>query len=626
MNINFENLDNIKKSAITELQKDLNFEIGNDGVILKAYQINNGLNVICKSNEVLIEYSHLSEFFRGFRIYIENANNTDFIINETCKVEDLGLMVDCSRNAVPKIETVKKLIRKISMLGYTYLQLYTEDTFEVEDEPYFGHFRGRYSKEELKELDYYGNCFGIELMPCIQTLAHLKSITKWEPYQEIIDYNDILLVGSERTYKLIDNIFKTLSECFTSRKVNIGMDEAHMLGLGKYLDTHGFVGRNKIMADHLKIIVEICNKYGFQPSMWSDMFFRLAAKGEYNNKAVITEEITKHVPKEVTLIYWDYFGDEISHYDGMIKKHKMFNNPITFAGGAMKWIGFVPDNRFSMFTSSIALNSCLENGIKDVLVTAWGDGGGECSIFSVLPTLVLYSETLYGYEAKSKEFYSAFKACAKCDFDTFMSVDLANRLSTSENPKELNNSNRYILYDDCFNGVLDTAITPEDKETYKINLPKIAKAQNECSEFSYIFKTLKALTEVLEIKIVLGIKTRKAYKQKDLAAIKILISNDYTQILVKIKALYEAFKEQWFLENKPHGFDVQDIRFGGLLLRIESCKKRLEQFVNSEISIIDELEEDQLDIFGNENNFGKSRMILYNNWEYISTVNCLGVQ
>ena len=60
-----------------------------------------------------------------------------------------GAMLDMSRNAVMKPEEVKKYARLLKSLGYNMIQLYTEDTYEVSDEPYFGYLRGKYSKEEL---------------------------------------------------------------------------------------------------------------------------------------------------------------------------------------------------------------------------------------------------------------------------------------------------------------------------------------------------------------------------------------------------------------------------------------------------------------------------------------------
>lgn len=50
-------------------------------------------------------------------------------------------------------------------MGYNTLMLYTEDTYEVDGQPYFGYMRGRYSKAELRELDDYAAEKGMELIP-----------------------------------------------------------------------------------------------------------------------------------------------------------------------------------------------------------------------------------------------------------------------------------------------------------------------------------------------------------------------------------------------------------------------------------------------------------------------------
>lgn len=147
----------------------------------------------------------------------------------------LGVLIDCSRNAVLKVETFQKLIKHLALMGYSSVQLYTEDTYEIKEYPYFGYMRGRYSGEQLKSMDLYASSFGIELIPCIQTLAHLGTALKWETFSDIVDCDDILLIDEEKTYDLIDAMFRTMSKHISSRKINIGMDEAHMVGLGKYL-------------------------------------------------------------------------------------------------------------------------------------------------------------------------------------------------------------------------------------------------------------------------------------------------------------------------------------------------------------------------------------------------------
>ena len=39
--------------------------------------------------------------------------------------------------------------------------------------------------------------------------------------------------------------------------------------------------------------------------------------------------------------------------------------------------------------------SSKRHGVKDVTITAWGDNGGETSIFAVLPSLQAWAELMY---------------------------------------------------------------------------------------------------------------------------------------------------------------------------------------------------------------------------------------
>lgn len=171
-----------------------------------------------------------------------------------------GTMLDCSRNAVMTAESVRRWIDLTAKLGCNTLHLYMEDTYEVDGQPYFGHLRGRYSKAELKQIDAYAAAHGMQVIPCIQTLAHVNALFHWPVYREIHDAADILLTGDERTYALVDGMFRTLRECLRTNIVNIGMDEADLLGLGKYLTLHGYRDRFSILMEHLRRVSEMAKK------------------------------------------------------------------------------------------------------------------------------------------------------------------------------------------------------------------------------------------------------------------------------------------------------------------------------------------------------------------------------
>ena len=522
-----------------------------------------------------------------------------------------GVMLDCSRNAVLTVKSVKKYIDILERLGYNTLMLYTEDTFEVNNQPYFGYLRGRYSKDELKEIDKYAKEHNIELIPCIQTLAHLNAIVRWSAYRDYNDIHDILLAGDERTYKLIEDIFETLAECFTSRTVNIGMDEAHMVGLGKYLDLHGYHNRFEILINHLTRVSEIAKKYGFKPLMWSDMFFRLASGGYYGENIKIDKKITSLVPKEVSLIYWDYYSKEKSHYDNMFKAHKQFDNDTWFAGGLWCWNGFAPKNGFSIDIAKAAIPSLIENNIENAIFTLWGDDGKECSDFTVMPSLYYVASLAKGI-TDEEQIKEGFKKEFGIDFDEFMLLDLPD--TTDDEPRTCNNPEKYMFYNDCFNGIFDCSVDIDFVPKYKECAEKLARNKDN-TEYGYLFDFYAKLCSFLQIKYTIGKRTRNAYKKNDKKSLKIIL-NDYNELLRLLNEFYEAFKKVWFTENKPFGFDVQDIRIGGLKQRIEHCIERLSCYLDGKTEKIEELCEDILNEF-------PDKYFYFNNWSTNATVNVM---
>jgi hypothetical protein len=64
-------------------------------------------------------------------------------------------MIDCSRGGVLRPKTVYFFLNNMALMGLNMLQLYTEDTYEVEGEPLFGYLRGKYTTRELSLIDDY---------------------------------------------------------------------------------------------------------------------------------------------------------------------------------------------------------------------------------------------------------------------------------------------------------------------------------------------------------------------------------------------------------------------------------------------------------------------------------------
>ena len=129
-----------------------------------------------------------------------------------------------------------------------------------------------------------------------------------------------------------------------------------------------------------------------------------------------------------------------------------------------------------------------------------------------------------------------------------------------------------------------------DDERYRAVADKLASAKRDAGNLAYVFDTLEALARALVYKAPLGLKTRRFYKEGNKAELEKLANGDYKTSIKLIEDFYKIFKKQWYKDNKGFGFEIQAIRIGGLIRRLEDCREELLAYVNGEISEIEELE------------------------------------
>ena len=591
MKYNVSYLDQDLQETLKEFSM---FELDNQGLLLCAIPSDENYTKL-EAETLTIYYTNKARFVYSLFLY----NGVGYTGATNCEFDTVTAMVDMSRNAVGQVSSVKKLMRHLVLMGYTAFQPYMEDVYEIPEEPYFGYKRGKYSQAELKEIAGYGKKLGLEVVPAVQTLAHLNGIARWRTYHNIIDFADILLVDEERTYTLIENMLRSLKECFGSKKINLGLDEAHMLGLGKYLDKHGYTKRVDILARHIKKVCELAGKYGFtQPMVWSDMFFRLVSNGAYASVKELPEEVLNLAPENLTMLGWNYYFTDSKYYENMLNLYKKFNRPLCYAGGANSWHGVTPMNGFAMKQTKAVIEGCKRANVKNYMFTIWGDDGAECSTFACLPSLAYAGALTNG----RRDYKKLFECATGIAFDKFMRLDLNNEVV--EKYDVVAAPSKYMLYNDCLQGLLDCTVKEGDAEKYV----GIARKLNACTkheEWGYLFKTQEKLAKFLAIKYDLGVKTRKAYEAKDKQALQALIDNEYKQVLKRLDDFYSAFEEQWYHDNKAYGFEVQDLRLGGLKQRITHIRKILSDYVSGKIDKVEELEEGVLNVHCDENGNGK---------------------
>ncbi len=589
MKITFIDLPTGLREPLDEIAPLLSYTIGDGGTPVHVRQNTVGPKIIIDGDTVTIEYHKVPEFFRMLTM-LPKRIGTDGTYEEFPAHEDLCLMSDCSRNAIFHLEGAKRMIRYIALMGFTAFMLYTEDTYEIPEYPMFGHMRGRFTQEELRAIDDYAALFGIEVIPCIQVLAHLTAALRWSNFDTIKEDAHTLLVGEDDTYTLIDAMLRTCRACFRTKRIHIGMDEAHGLGTGRYLDKHGYRPRSDIFLEHLNKVVGMCEEYDFAPMIWSDMFFRNAFGGGYYVKeGEIPSEVTEMVPKNVSLVYWDYYNPDEQTVQHMMHCHKQFGNPVIFAGGAWKWSCVTPRNYFSQYVNDTQLRIAREEHLPMVIATTWGDNGAEVSNFSVMPTLQQYAEYCYAHGEDRTWVATRFEETFHMAFDDCLLVDTANMLSDTNLHSEYSLSAKQMLYNDVLGGLIDYHIKPcyaqeyADKANAFTDLPE--------GPFSYILRTAEKLCRLLALKATLSIDIRAAYGDKDTAALKEIAQTRIPATIEALNAYLDAAREEWYHDNKPFGFEVIELRLGGLKERLASAKRTIEEYVNGYRDCIEQLDE-----------------------------------
>ena len=564
---------------------------------------NTALRVSIEGKDIGIEYGGGSSVFlrglaRAVRWAREGAESRS--ITEKPIFDLIGAMIDMSRNAVMNLTAAKFMMRKTALMGLNAFMLYTEDTYEVEGYPYFGYMRGRYTKAELKELDKYALALGIELIPCIQTLGHLHTHLKWAAAARYKDSDGNLYPGKDDTYRLIDAMLDTVTECFTTKRIHIGMDETNQLGRGNRLTLEGYRPESELYMEHLGRVTEMVKARGLRPMMWSDMMMHFVAVGDTAGKHGydITNEhsdaMKKYIPEGVEQVFWDYYNPDENFYRKNVENHRKYLGDCTlFAGGVWAWSGYSILFKRSLAFTLPALNVCKEQDVKQVIATVWHNGA-ESNLITSLAGIAWYAD--YGYKGAYSEegVKECFAAATGESYDSFIKLEEIDEPHGQTVPLS-----RALLYNDPLIPFADKTIEGiELKNYYEALTATLTKI--EVSEFyKPAFATSVALSSLFENKADFGQRLKSAYDAKD-AELLGALALECDAIAEKIELLRTTHRGAWMLYNKPFGWEVFDIRYGGLIMRFKTCKDRILSYLSGEVASLEELDAERLRIDGSD--------------------------
>lgn len=579
-----------------------NCHIGPDGLQV-AVRPGDVLSVRITKNAAEICYPQ-GGFFRALGLLLEHRDEENYTITEQPRFENLGLQIDLSRNQAMSLRAIKDMMDFLALMGYRQLYLYMEDMYCVPGREYFGYMRGRYTPEELKELDDYAAGYDMELIPSIEVLGHMEQYLRWDESADVRDTARELLADSETTYQFIEAMIKSVMAPLRTKKICLNMDETHNLGLGNYLKLNGYEKKSVLFCRHLNKMFEITDALGLEGIIASDMFFRMAAPdGDYYTEStVIPPEIADKIPQNATLIYWHY-GEDPGCDEHMVQKHMALNRRIIFYGGTWTWSGHLPHTEYAIRATKEALPVCAKYGIRDVVQTIWGDDdGGTCSHFYSLLTLQYTAEYAFGHE-NDDWLAKRFRFCTGGEMDAFMAM--SNYQSKYKFGEISNNfmdlfRGKTLFWQDVLMGQADEYLQKNPmSDFYGQTAAKFEKYAAEDSKWQAHYAYIHTVFRYLSLKCAIAEKLEKAYKDKDDAVLSEVLTTQLPALLDLTMLCHEQHKKLWMAGYKPFGWEPLDHHYGGTEARIRTACQRLEAYLSKEIPCLEELEEKRLPMMVN---------------------------
>ena len=326
----------------------------------------------------------------------QSHTNTFFGKKENPCFKRRGLMLDVSRNRVPKMHTLKRLINALKILKYNELQLYTEHSFAYSDHQVVWEGASPITHEEVREIDAYCSERGIELIPNQNSFGHMERWLKHEQYKGLAECPNgfehpisgwrtcgSTLYPSKESLTFIDKIYAELVPNYKSNQLHVGGDEPWELGKGRSKKRVDKEGKHHVYIDFMQELFNLSKKHGCEPQFWADIILE-------------NPDLVSKLPEAVNPVIWGYEADHPFDQQCEILARAGFRNQYYVAPGAANWNSF--SGRLDLAETNIhqaAKYGCLHNA-KGLLLTAWGDNGYHQPWLTLYPPLIIAAAATHG--------------------------------------------------------------------------------------------------------------------------------------------------------------------------------------------------------------------------------------
>lgn len=278
-------------------------------------------------------------------------------------LEVRAVMLDISRDKVPTMATLEALIDRLASWKVNQVQLYMEHTFAYRDHQVVWADADPLTAEEVRELDAFCRARYVELVPNQNCLGHMDRWLRHDRYRPLAiapdGFTDMrgrhhhpttVQPAAPESLALFDSLLQELLPNFTSRRVNVGLDEPWELTpdrIGDYLE-------------HVRLLRALPVLDGREMVMWGDIL-------------AMHPDALAALPDGVTVCEWGY---EANHpFAERCEQLAKAGRPLWTAPGTSAWLTLAGRTANMIGNIDSATAALADSGGLGTLNTDWGDRG-----------------------------------------------------------------------------------------------------------------------------------------------------------------------------------------------------------------------------------------------------------
>ena len=213
--------------------------------------------------------------------------------------------------------------------------------------------------------------------------------------------------------------------------------------------------------------------------------------------------------------------------------------------------------------------------------------------------LQLFAEHGYSRDVSEARLKERFEFCQQASYDAFMSLKYFDETpGTQADNWENYTPSKYLLWQDLLLGQFDANVKGLPLNQHYCRLANQYGIYKQDERWSPFFDFYQNLALVLARKADLGNRISDYYNSGNRSALEELAAKELPALQQQIYSFRSAHRELWHALYKPFGWEVLDIRYGGLLSRIDTVMWRIKDYLAGRVKSIPELEERKLSYDG----------------------------